>query len=120
MAEWRARMSPHARALFDRLEQMVAACGDYHLAPAQTRIAFMGRVRFASVTSVREHDLTFGFMMPTRLRSRRFIKVEEVVPGWWSHRLRVSRPGQLDAQLQGWLRRSYRLVGMQGRLRGER
>ncbi len=53
---------------------------------------------------------------PRPLTSNRFVRVEEKVPGWWSHRLRVTEPGQLDGQVQAWLRDSYRLMGMQGRL----
>lgn len=33
------------------------------------------------------------------------------------HRLRITDPDQLDAELQAWLRESYRLMGMQGRLK---
>jgi hypothetical protein len=31
--------------LYDRFEQMIAVCGEYYVAPAKTRIAFM--VEFA-------------------------------------------------------------------------
>ncbi len=114
--DWYARMSPRARQLYDRFEQMIAECGEYHVSPAKTRIAFLGRVRFAGISSISDAGMTVVFAMPYPLRSRRFGKVQEVVPGWWGHRLRVTDPSQLDAQVQGWLRRSYRLMGMQGRL----
>lgn len=39
-----------------------------------------------------------------------------VVPGWWQHRLRITDPGQLDAEVQRWLRESYRLMGQRERL----
>jgi hypothetical protein len=31
-----------ARELFDRFESLIAACGPYEIAPAKTRVAFMG------------------------------------------------------------------------------
>jgi hypothetical protein len=114
--DWFARMGPRARQLYDRLEDLIAACGPYHVSPAKTRITFLGRVRFAGITSLSEQGMTFGFAMPFPLRSRRFIKVEEAVPGWWTHRLRIRDPTQLDEQVQSWLRESYRLMGVQGRL----
>jgi hypothetical protein len=114
---WRARMGPRARALYDRFEAMIAKCGEYHVSPAKTRIAFLGRVRFAGVTGLSERGMTCAFALPDPLRSERFISVREVAPGWWSHRLRITEPGQLDRQVQSWLRASYRLMGMQGRLR---
>lgn len=110
-------MGPRARALFDRFEQMIGACGEYYVAPAKTRIAFMGRVRFAGITSISERGMTCAFALPRALQSARFTKVEEVVPGWWVHRLRITDVGDLDDEVQSWLRESYRLMGMQDRRR---
>ncbi len=114
--EWLARMGPRARLLYDRFERLIANCGEYHVSPAKTRITFMGRVRFAGITSLSEKAMVCNFAMPAALSSPRFARVEEVVPGWWSHRLRITDPAQLDEQVQRWLRRSYRLMGMQERL----
>jgi hypothetical protein len=120
MESWRAKMGPRARAMFDRFEAMIAECGEYYVAPAKTRIAFLGRVRFAGITSLSEEGMTCAFALPRPLRSRRFVQVEEIVPGWWVHRMRITDPGQLDGRVQSWLRRSYRLMGMQGRLTSSR
>jgi hypothetical protein len=109
-------MGPRARALYDRFEALIAACGEYHVAPAKTRIAFLGRVRFAGITSLSEEGMTCAFALPKPLKSSRIIKVEEVVPGWWIHRLRITEVSQLDEQCQAWIRDSYRLMGMQERL----
>jgi hypothetical protein len=116
VADWRRKMGPRARALYMRFEQMVAGCGRYHVAPAKSRIAFLARVRFAGITALSESGMTCAFALPTPLRSARFVKVEEVVPCWWVHRLRVQEPSELDAQVQRWLRKSYRLMGMRERL----
>jgi hypothetical protein len=113
---WKTHMGPRARLFYDRFEQMIAACGEYHVAPAKTRIAFLGRVRFAGITSLSEKRMVCAFSLPRALRSPRFAKVEEIVPGWWVHRLRISDVSELDDQLQAWLRESYRLMGMQERL----
>jgi hypothetical protein len=115
--DWKKRMGPKARRLYDRFEQLIAACGEYRVAPAKTRIAFMGRVRFAGITSLSEKGMTCAFALAKPLRSKRFVKVEEVVPGWWLHRLRITEPEQLDAEVARWIRTSYRLYGMQERRR---
>ncbi len=117
--DWKARMGPRARELYDRFERMIAACGEYHVAPAKTRIAFLGRVRFAGITSLSEKGMTCGFALPHPLKSPRFAKIEEVGSGWWAHRLRITDVTQLDEELQSWLRESYRLMGMQERLKGK-
>jgi hypothetical protein len=111
-------MGPRARVLYRRVEEIVAGCGPYHRAPAKTRIAFLARVRFAGITAVSERGITLTFALPRPLRSSRFLRVFEIVPGWWAHRLRVTAAAQLDTQVERWLRRSYELMGMQRRLRG--
>jgi uncharacterized protein DUF5655 len=115
LADWKAGMGPHARRLYERFEQMIAACGRYYVAPAKTRIAFLARVRFAGVTKVSEKGMTCSFSLPAPLESPRFVKVEEVVPGWFVHRLQVTDPRDLDDELQAWLRESYRQMGLQER-----
>lgn len=111
-------MGPKARALYDRFEALIAACGEYRVAPAKTRIAFMGRVRFAGITSLSEKGMTCAFVLSGPVRSSRFASVREEVPGWWIHRIRITEPKQLDAQLAKWLQTSYRLYGMQERHSG--
>ncbi len=116
LAQWKARMGPRARELYRRFESLIAACGRYHIAPAKTRIAFLARVRFAGLSALSERGMTCVFALPKPAHSQRFTKVEEIVPGWWGHWLRITRIGHLDRQLQAWLFRSYRLMGMQERL----
>jgi hypothetical protein len=117
LEDWERRMGPRARRLFRRFERLIGRCGPYHVSPAKTRIAFLGHVRFAGVTRLSEQGMTCGFALPDPVRSPRFARVTEVVPGWWSHELRVSEPRELDAEVQAWLRDSYRLMGMRERLR---
>jgi hypothetical protein len=114
--DWKARMGPRAEVFYSRFEQMIAACGEYSIAPAKTRIAFLGRVRFAVIESVTEEQMICTFSLPYALRERRFARVQEIVPGWWVHRLRITDVVQLDARVQRWIRESYRQMGMQERL----
>ncbi len=120
LAEWKARMGRRAAAMYRRFERMVAACGPYHVAPAKTRIAFMAQVRFANVVSISEQAMVCSFALPDPVASSRLAKVEEVVPGWWVHTLRVTDMEQLDGEVQAWLRESYRLMGMRERLKRAR
>jgi hypothetical protein len=114
--DWLAQFGPRGRRLYDRFVTLIANCGEYHVSPAKTRITFLARVRFAAITRVSEDSMTCGFALPFPVRSRRFTSVDEVVPGWWQHRLEITDPRQLDRQVQAWLRQSYQLMGMQGRL----
>ena len=105
-----------ARELFDRFESLIGACGPYEVSPAKTRIAFMGRVRFAGVTSVSERGMTIAFALPEPLHQPRIRKIENPSPGWYVHTMRITSPDALDDELLGWLRESYRMMGMQERL----
>jgi hypothetical protein len=116
LADWLTRMGPRARLLFDCFEQMIARCGEYHVAPAKTRIAFLARVRFANITALSEDGMTCTFALPYALTDGRIVKVEEVVPGWFQHRLRIAAPADLDETIARWVCESYRLMGMQERL----
>ena len=111
-------MGPRATEFYARFEAMIGKCGDYSISPAKTRVAFLGRVRFAGITRLREDGMRCAFALPKPLKSPRFEEIEEVVPGWWVHRLHITDVKQLDAELQQWLRESYRLMGMQERLSG--
>jgi hypothetical protein len=117
LADWEARMGPRARKLYDAFVRMIASCGPYHVGPARTRIAFLAQVRFASITRLTDEAMTCNFALPRPVRSPRVTKVVEVVPGWWAHTLQVTDPSQLDAEVEGWFRDSYRLMGMRERLR---
>ncbi len=116
MRDWLARMGPRAAVFFARFEAMIGTCGEYHLAPAKSRIAFLGRIRFAGITALSERGMSCSFSLPHPVESPRFARVVEEVPGWWVHRLRITDPEQMDDELQEWLRESYRLVGMRERL----
>lgn len=118
--DWKARMGPRARRLYRGFERMIASCGEYHVAPAKTRIAFLRLVRFAGITRLSEEGMTCSFALPYPLASPRFVKVEEVVPGWWVHRLRITNVTELDATMQAWIRESYRLMGCRQRLNSRR
>jgi hypothetical protein len=116
LADWKTRMGPRAREFYDAFERLIAACGEYHIAPAKTRIAFLGRVRFAGITALSERGMTCSFGYPTAIKSKRFSKIEEIIPGWVVHQMKITDVAQLDDQVQQWIRDSHRLMGMQQRL----
>jgi hypothetical protein len=97
---------PEIRALFDRFREMVEACGAVRLQPYRDHVAFMVEVRFAGATP-RTRWLDIGFWLTRRVDSPRFHRIETLYPGAHVHRLRVTQPAQLDAELAGWVREAY-------------
>ena len=116
LGDWKARMGPRAAEFYERFERMIANCGEFSHAPAKTRISFLARVRFANITALSEKGMSCNFALPKPLTSRRLTKVDEIIPGWCIHYLRVTDPAELDDELQAWLRESYLMMGMQQRL----
>ncbi len=110
-----AGKSEVGRALFERFRALVAACGPYELAPAKTRVAFMVRVRFASVNRVGDDYIDAHLVLPRRLASPRFRRVEAIGP-CFVHHLRLGA-GDFDAELRRWIRAAYREYGERTLLR---
>lgn len=102
--------------MFDAFERLIAACGPYEVAPAKTRVAFMGRVRFAGVTAISDRGMSIAFGLPRPLHHPRVRRIEDYGGGWYGHRMRNTSAAELDDQLLGWLRESYHQMGMQERL----
>lgn len=111
------RASPRARALFARFVKLIAACGPYEVAPAKTRVAFMALVRFASVNQLRTSHIDVHFVLPQALASLRFRRIEQLGK-LYVHHLRCTDPNEMDAELQTWLRQSYREYGQRRWLAG--
>ena len=120
LADWKARMGPDARAIYDRFESLIARCGEYYVSPAKTRIAFMGRIRFAGITKVTDKGVMCNFALAAPLSSKRFHKIHEIVPGWWAHYMWITDPKQLDDQVQRWVKRAYQTTGTHGLKKAKR
>lgn len=104
-----AGKGPAARRLFERFTELVRACGPVELAPAKTRVAFMVRVRFASVNRLSEGGLSAHVWLRRKLTSRRFQRIEQFGPRCFVHHFRVTAPEQLDDEVLDWLREAYRV-----------
>ena len=101
-----AGATERGRDLFARFVALVAKCGPYDVAPAKTRVAFLARVRFASVNRVGKDSIDVHFVLPRALRSARFRRVEKLGK-LHVHHLRLACREDFDAELQAWLRDAY-------------
>jgi len=101
------------RDLFGRFAAMIALCGPYEVAPAKTRVAFQGQVRFASVNRVGHDCIDVHFVLPRPLDSPRLLRVEHVGK-LYVHHLRLRDEREFDRELSDWLRCSYLEYGQRG------
>lgn len=109
---------PKLKLLFDGLVGLLKRCGPVRVVPGKTGIAFQVRMRFAGVF-VRRNWLEAGFILPRRLDHPRIRKVVAYSPRAYGHHLEIRSPHDLDDELAGWLRESYR-VGQQTELHAGR
>lgn len=106
------------RELFEHFVRLIERTGAFLVAPAKTRVAFMGAVRFASVNRVGRDFIDVHFVLPRALVSPRFRKVERFGKLHVHHvRLRARR--DFDRELARWLSQSSREYGWRGWLRNE-
>ena len=89
--------------------ELVKQCGPVDVVPTKTRVAIMVRVRFAGVSRVSERRMTRGFALRRPLKHPRIRKVERLGPKWYGHWLRITSPEELDDEVLGWLRESYKV-----------
>lgn len=107
---------PGAERLFHRLISSCAAIGDAGYAVQKSDIALgMPRHYGYAWLPVREVKgrppvyLVLTLRLNRRIDSPRFTQIIEPYPGRFAHHLILSDPGQLDAELLGWLREAKAL-----------
>lgn len=97
---------------------IITACeqfGDVQVIPQKTRLAFVARVRFSTLVP-RKNFLIVGFALHRWIDHPRIVRTDDFGPRWRYHSVRVTDASGADAELLGWLRESYDLVGMQEEL----
>jgi Domain of unknown function (DUF5655) len=103
--------SPQALAIYRQFVKKVKRCGPVAILPEKTRIAFQVRMSFAAI-SFRQDGLDGHVVLARRLENPRFTRIESISPHNHVHHFQLRSPGDLDAELQSWLREAYR-VGQQ-------
>jgi hypothetical protein len=59
---------------------------------------------------VLKNGLQIGFVLGRKLADRRILRSEWVGGSKYAHSVRLTSPGEVDAQLLGWLREAYELA----------
>jgi Domain of unknown function (DUF5655) len=107
-----AGTGPDLRGLFDRFVAAARQSGPVTVNPTKSRIALQVRGRFAGIDRPRRDHLVANFVLTTPIQSTRLTRVDYVPPYYYVHRLRLSGPSDIDAELEGWLAQAYQ-VGAQ-------
>ena len=71
---------------------------------------------FAAVNKLSDRGLEAHVVLPRRLGSPRFKRIETMTPNCFVHHFRIQAPVELDEEVAGWLCEAYR-VGTQEHLK---
>ena len=92
------------RPFHDQVIELVQGFGDdVTLAPKQTYVSLRRAKQFAMVGPVSGGRLEIGFNLKGEPAAGRL----EATTGMCTHRVRLSAPDELDAEVTGWLREAY-------------
>ena len=104
--------APELREVFDRFVAAARESGELTVNATTSRVTLQVRGRFAGIDRPRKRYLVANFVLTRPLDSPRLTRVEYVPPYYYVHRLRLSQPGDVDAELSRWLAEAYQ-VGAQ-------
>jgi Domain of unknown function (DUF5655) len=99
--------SDTAIEIYRAFERAVMLQGKSRPHATKTRIAFINRMTFAGAAFGSAH-LNVSLILPQWVDHPRFNRVDLYGPVSYGQRLRLTAPEQVDAELSGWLRQSYR------------
>jgi hypothetical protein len=103
--------SPVGLAICHRVLELLADL-DVEVSTTRSQVALRRRTGFAYLWYPgryvgSEVPAVLSVALPDRLDSPRFKQVGNPAPGVWMHHLELDDPGQVDAEVLGWLRGAY-------------
>ena len=106
-----AGADPQLREVFDAIVASATGLGPFDILAEKTRIAFHARMSFAAFR-VRRHWLDGHVVLAREISSPRFRRIEVYSPSNVLHAFRLTRPDEVDEEVQAWLAEAY-AVGQQ-------
>jgi hypothetical protein len=97
------------RPIHDRVMEVVGGFGDFEVAPKKGYLSLRRRKQFAMLQPAATH-VDLGLILPGMPSGGR-LEAGGSFNAMFSHRLRLSSPGDVDGQVAGWLRMAYDAAG---------
>jgi len=99
---------PSVRALYERLVSLLRTFGPIEVDPKKTSIHLNRKSALAGVETRRNY-LLLNIKSDHQIKSPRIEKAEQVSAKRFHHKVRISSPEDLDAELKTWLKEAYLL-----------
>jgi hypothetical protein len=102
--------TPHSRALYDRLIQILNEIGTYTTHPAKSTITFKGARRgFCGAHPKQDNLIGYFDLMRIVEADPRIRSVFPYTAKLFVHHFRISSMAEMDATFQTWIREAYRV-----------
>jgi len=101
-AEHLSGKSDLAMSIYEAVVEALERCGEFRIHAQKTRIAFITRMTFAGV-SVAERWVDLSLISSTVIDDPRIRKLFLFGPTSWGHLVRLTKPDDIDQQVEGWL-----------------
>jgi hypothetical protein len=113
-----AKSEPQVEEFFRKFARMVRSCGEVRMIPQKSRVVFQARMRFAGCMP-RKSYLICHLVLPWKMKSARFYRIETFTPRCHAHCFRVTSEEDLDDEVAAWLKEAYQ-VGQQKFLKAKK
>ena len=100
----------NVKATYAALLRSARTFGPVREEPKQTSILWCRETAFAGIATQRE-ALILTLKLATDLKSPRIRKHQQASANRWHLEFRLDSPGDVDAELEGWLQAAYSLAG---------
>ena len=94
---------------FNALENALLTIGPHAVVPVKTMILLRATANFAGIV-IRRNCLHLEFVLERPVDDARVYKRQQFGPRRYTHYIRLTAPADVDEQMVGWLRESYRTV----------
>jgi hypothetical protein len=101
---------PAVRETYDRLLEVLGEIGSVQADPKKTSIHLVRASALAGV-EVRREYLLLNFKADRRIESPRILKAEQLSARRFHHKVKLSSPQEVDAEMKQWLMDAYELSG---------
>ncbi len=98
---------PAVRALFERLCAKLKTFRPFRTDAVRSSINLVSTHHFGGVR-VQQDGLRIGFVLSRPIQNPRITRMERLAPTIYVHRIQLTSPQGLDAELLGWLREAHR------------
>ncbi len=101
----------HLLPVFEKVKDFAAGLGkDVSVVPKKTTVSFVRKKQFALITPATKSRLDLGLKLPGKPLTAR---LENSGPfgTMCTHRVRLEKPQDVDAELKAWLKEAYQLAG---------